>query len=155
VDKTSLGKPPGGTCKAQMERVICPTPTGRTIQTTPHPSGLFARKWGSFSLFPDSVITHQNFLTPQTHRGRIVSTQPGCQRHEPGGWEHLGTLQGGEWLWAAPVPRSAQSGSRGKHWQGRSSSQDRDTQKSPERGTALHTPLTPNPPPRDSQWGLV
>lgn len=88
VVKTFPRKPPGGTCKAQMGRAICPTPIGRTIQATPHPSGLFARKWGSFSLFPDSVITHPNFLTPQTHRGRLVSTQPGCQKHEPCGWEH-------------------------------------------------------------------
>lgn len=142
--KASPRKPPGGTCKAQMGTAIAPPPIARTIQATPHPAGLFARKWGSFSLFPDSVITHPNFLTPQTHRGRIVSTQPGCQRHEPSRWlGALATLQGGEWLWAAPVPGSAQPRSREKHWQGRSSSQDRDTQKSPEHGTVLHTPLTP------------
>lgn len=74
VVKTSLGKPPGGTCKAQMGRAIRPTPTGRTIRTTPHPSGLFARKWGSFSLFPDSAITHQNFLTPNTPRADCLHT---------------------------------------------------------------------------------
>lgn len=155
VVKTSPRKPPGGTCKAQMGRAICPTPIAWTIQATPHPAGSFARKWGEFQSlsrqhnytpkFSDTSNTPRADCLHTTRLSKALARRLGA----------LATLQGGEWLWAAPVPRSAQPGSGERHWQGGNSSQDPDTQKSSERGTELHTPLTPNLSHRDSQWGPV
>lgn len=54
-----------------MGKVICPTPHSlEQACCVLSPVGLLARKWGSFSLLPDCVITHPIFLTPQTCRGR-------------------------------------------------------------------------------------
>lgn len=133
-----------------MGRAICPTPNSLDYPGYPSPRGLVREEVGEFQSlsrqhnytpkFSDTSNTPRADCLHTTRLSKALARRLGA----------LATLPGGEWLWAAPVPRSAQPGSGERHWQGQNSSQDPDTQKSSERGTELHTPLTPNLPHRDS-----
>jgi hypothetical protein len=114
------------------------------------PCGLLARKWGSFSLLPDCVITHPVFLTPQTRRGRICPHAPGLSKarrtlvgsnsglsHPPQGGVWQCVAVGCSQLEAQVSPSRPPSG-RGREWQ-----EGGGRKKSSESGTSLHIPTPP------------